>query len=264
MFDFAIKKLLAMKKTVLTFVMAGLFLSASEAEAKGRFSVIPRVGFNLSSIDGEGSLDAYSTRLGFTGGVDAEYRFIPQLGVSLGVAYSQQGCNTNEVWNYKDFDKDISWRIKSHQLHYLKVPLMLNFHVGKGFTLKTGAEVGYLLAARDKGPEYGYWGIWRGVTTVPPGDYGTMYYPDGSKAPEPSPNGLDGDVQEFNEKGSKDMIDAYHRFYCAIPIGLSYEYRHFMVDARFHFNLVKIVRAQPDNLMDNRCFSITVGYRFNL
>lgn len=254
-----------MKKTVLIIMsLAGTILSPVIVNAQERLSITPRVGFNLSSIGGEGSLDVYSTRLGFTGGVDAEYRFIPQLGVSLGVAYSQQGCNTNEVWNYKDFDKDISWRIKSHRLHYLKVPLMLNFHVGKGFTLKAGGEVGYLLAARDKGPEYGYWGRWSGVTTVPPGYYGTMYYPDGSKAPEPSPDGLYGDVQEFNEKGSKDMIDAYHRFYCAIPVGLSYEYKHFVADARYHFNLVRIVRAQPDNLMDNRCFSITVGYRFNL
>lgn len=91
MFDFAIKKLLAMKKTVLTFVMAGLFLSASEAEAKGRFSVIPRVGINLSSIGGEGSLDVYSTRLGFTGGVAAEFLVTSMLGVSSGVAYSLYG-----------------------------------------------------------------------------------------------------------------------------------------------------------------------------
>ena len=253
-----------MKKGIIILAMAGMFLSPSIVEAKGRFSVTPRLGVNLSNIGGRGSLDVYSTRLGFTGGVDAEYLIIPQLGVSLGVAYSQQGCNTNEVWNKKDFDKDISWRIKSHQLHYLKAPLMLNYHVGKGFTLKAGAEVGYLLSARDKGPEYGYWGKWRGTIMVPPGNYGTTYYPDGNKAPEPSPDGLYGDLQEFNEKGSKDMIDAYHRFYCAIPIGLSYEYRHFVADARFHFNLVKIVRAQPDNLMDNRCFSITLGYRFNL
>lgn len=253
-------------KRVAIFIMllAGLFLSPVIVDAQERISIMPRVGVNFSNIGGKGSLDVYSTRVGFTGGVDIECRLIPQLGVSLGVAYSQQGCNTNEVWNKKDFNKDISWRIKSHQLHYLKAPMMLNFHVGKGFALKAGAEAGYLLAARDKGPEYGYWARWSGVTTVPPDNYGTTYYPDGSKAPEPSPDGVYGDVQEYNEKGNKDVVDAYHRFYCAIPIGLSYEYRHFVVDARFHFNLVKIVRAQPDNLMDNRCLSITMGYRFSL
>ena len=82
-----------MKKTLLIIMaLAGLFLSASEAEAKGRFSITPRVGFNLSNIGGEGSLDVYSTRLGFTGGVDAEFLATPMLGVSLGVAYSAHGC----------------------------------------------------------------------------------------------------------------------------------------------------------------------------
>ena len=36
-----------MNKTLLIIMtMAGLFLSASEAEAKGRFSITPRVGFH--------------------------------------------------------------------------------------------------------------------------------------------------------------------------------------------------------------------------
>ena len=152
-------------KRVAIFIMllAGLFLSPVIVDAQECISIMPRVGVNFSNIGGKGSLDVYSTRVGFTGGVDIECRLIPQLGVSLGVAYSQQGCNTNEVWNKKDFNKDISWRIKSHQLHYLIAPMMLNFHVGKGFALKAGAEAGYLLAARDNGPEYGYWARWSGV-----------------------------------------------------------------------------------------------------
>ena len=256
-----------MKKTVLIIMaLAGLFLSASEAEAKGRFSITPRVGFNLSNIGGEGSLDVYSTRLGFTGGVDAEFLATPMLGVSLGVAYSAQGCNTNEMWNYRNWKKNINWHIESHQLHYLKAPLMLNFHVGKGVTLKTGAEVGYLLSARDCGTKYGYYGIVESGTIIvgPANEVGNTYYPDGDKAPEPSPDGLYGEIVEYRNKEHKDAIDTYHRFYCAIPVGLSYEYKQFMVDARYHFGLVKIVRHSPDNIMDNRCFSITLGYRFNL
>ena len=91
MFDFAIKKLLAMKKTVLTFVMAGLFLSASEAEAKGRFSITSRVGFNLSNIGVRGSLDVYYTRLGFTGGGRRRGLDCSAIGRSQGMAYSLYG-----------------------------------------------------------------------------------------------------------------------------------------------------------------------------
>ena len=91
-----------MKKTLLIIMaLAGTFLSPVIINEQERLSITPRVGFNLSSIGGEGSLDAYSTRLGFTGGVDAEFLATPMLGISLGVAYSSQGCNTNEMWNYR-------------------------------------------------------------------------------------------------------------------------------------------------------------------
>ena len=68
-----------MKKTLLIIMaLAGLFLSASEAEAKGRFSITSRVVFDLSNIGVRGNLDVYSTRLGFTGGVDDEDLIAPQ------------------------------------------------------------------------------------------------------------------------------------------------------------------------------------------
>lgn len=253
------------KKTIIIMALAGLLLWPAIGQAQGRFSVTPHVGINLSNIGGQGHYDVFSTRVGFTGGVDAEYRFIPQFGVSLGVAYSKQGCNTNEVHRLEGPTMDINSRIKSRQLHYLVAPLLLNLHLGKGFTLKAGAQVGYLMWARNSKLTYGYWGRFpESYIYGPVRVTNSYYYSDGRMAPEPSRESLDKNVEnveELRQKSSEDAIDSYHRFYCAIPLGLSYEYKRVVVDARYYYNLVKIVRAQPDNVMDNQCLSLTVGYR---
>ena len=50
----------------------------------------------------------------------------------------------------------------------------------------------------------------------------------------------------------------------AIPVGLSYEYRNIVLDARYFFGLTKIDKTDNPDTARNQYLSITLGYKFHL
>ena len=49
-----------------------------------------------------------------------------------------------------------------------------------------------------------------------------------------------------------------------IPVGLSYEYKNVVLDARYYFGLTKIDKTENHEDCHNRYLSFTLGYRFHL
>ena len=49
-----------------------------------------------------------------------------------------------------------------------------------------------------------------------------------------------------------------------IPVGLSYEYKNIVLDARYYFGLTKIDKTEYTDDTRNRYLSVTLGYRFHL
>ena len=49
-----------------------------------------------------------------------------------------------------------------------------------------------------------------------------------------------------------------------IPLGLSYEYKNIVLDARYFFGLTKIDKTDNPDSARNQYLSITLGYKFNL
>jgi len=47
----------------------------------------------------------------------------------------------------------------------------------------------------------------------------------------------------------------------AIPLGISYEYGHVVMDARYNFPLTK---AEKEIGSKNKCFTFSVGYKFEI
>lgn len=91
-----------MKRTfLLAFAMVVSTLAMAQREV-GRFSVVPRVGVSLANLSGDAIYqqdyagqameNKARYKAGFVGGVDVDYQVLPQLSVSLGAFYSQQGC----------------------------------------------------------------------------------------------------------------------------------------------------------------------------
>jgi len=80
----------------------------------------------------------------------------------------------------------------------------------------------------------------------------------------PDPERIDG----HSTKGIKSYI---HAADIAIPLGISYEYKHIVLDVRYQIGLTKVFRqwnseldAGGEDNIRNACTSITIGYRFGL
>ena len=71
-----------------------------------------------------------------------------------------------------------------------------------------------------------------------------------------------------------DIHDMFHAVDLSVPVGLSYEVRNFVVDARYNIGLTKATKSSysafGDNYTDepnsirNSVFQLTIGYKINL
>lgn len=64
----------------------------------------------------------------------------------------------------------------------------------------------------------------------------------------------------------KDNMDDVNTFDLSIPVGLSYEYKNVVLDARYNWGVTKINKHSVDGADDNynSVFQITLGYKFDL
>jgi len=62
-----------------------------------------------------------------------------------------------------------------------------------------------------------------------------------------------------------DFEDAVKKFDLSIPVGLSYEFRNIVLDARYNFGLTKMFDMNKVDLNSkNLAFQLTLGYKFTL
>ena len=233
----------------ITILLAALSLSAMAATAQnkvGEFSIKPMAGINVSDISADDEAD-YIVKVGFTGGVEAEYGVTPWLGVSLGAMYSQQGAKikaslrefgVNEEGRQVAFLLSMKGKLKAD---YINMPLLANFYIWKGLAIKTGLQVGFLV--NDK------MNVDAAIARVTA--------PDTEDLSKPS---TDNFFSSFSVEGS----DICKSVVFGIPIGLSYEYKNITLDARYYFGLTRMDDAEEDPAARNRCLSITLGYKFKL
>lgn len=236
-----------MKRKLLFLLLATASAAAMAQRAAGTFSVIPRVGVSLASLSGDAiyTADAATAavehkaryKAGFVGGVDVDYQIVPQLSVSLGAFYSQQGCRygnnkTTVEINGREY-KNLGFSDMKSQTEYIDIPLMFNLHVTPNLAVKAGAQLGVNLSGKTKYTETPY--------TVK--ENGDVTY----------------------EKSTDTEIDMNCKSIAfAIPVGVSYEYENVVVDARYNIGLTRISGTAGITAPKSRAIEFTVGYRFEL
>ena len=109
----------------------------------------------------------------------------------------------------------------SEQLDYINFPIMANLYIVKGLAVKLGIQPGLNLKA----------------------DY---EFKSGGVSVSGSFSDLGIDIESFD---------------FSVPVGLSYEYKKFVLDARYNIGLTKIVDGDSSK---NSVFQFTLGYKFNL
>jgi opacity protein-like surface antigen len=134
-----------MKKILLTAVMALITIVAQAQNTQretGTFTLQPMLGASFGYLSGDWvSAPGEKKKLiaGVVVGVEGEYYATKWLGISAGMNYTMQG------WRLDYPERSVLTR-----LNYLNFPVMANIYVVKGLSLKTGAQFGWLLNAKDR------------------------------------------------------------------------------------------------------------------
>jgi hypothetical protein len=195
----------------------------------GGFSTITKadnISYNGVSLDKKATM-AYLT------GVEAEYQFADKFSFAAGLNFTSQGCG----WDDVKFTGGGKINEISASLGYIKIPLVANFYIFKGFAVKTGVQFGFLVSSRFN---------WHAEGKV---DFG------------------DGTNRDTDIYTSVKMNDDFKKFDFSIPVGVSYQFKvPIVIDARYQIGLTKLAKTAilSSDSNKNSVFTLTVGYKFGL
>lgn len=107
---------------------------------------------------------------------------------------------------------------------YVNVPLLVQYYPVKGLALKAGAQLGFLMSKKvvSDGQRY---------------DFDKFY-------------------------AANDLPSDFRSFDVAIPMGISYEYANFVIDARYNLGLIGVFK--DESKYRNSVFQFTLGYKLPL
>ena len=63
------------------------------------------------------------------------------------------------------------------------------------------------------------------------------------------------------DASAQEALDGTKTFDCSIPVGLSYEYKNFVIDGRYNFGLTKVSKYSD---CKNSVFQLTLGYKLDI
>ena len=193
-----------MKKIMMIAAMMVATLSANAQNEVGQWSLQPKAGINISKITGTGM----SSRVGFAGGLEAEYGVAKNFGITAGFLYSMQGGKYD-----MDGFKTLGIKDKfKFNFDYLNIPILAQYYITKGLAVKAGIQFGFVV--RDK-------------------------------------------VKVEDREDAK-----LKKFDFSIPVGLSYEYKNIVLDARYNIGTTRVVKFAENG--KNSVFEITLGYKIPL
>lgn len=229
-----------MKHIAALFALLGMSTMGWAQVETGTFSVIPRVGLNLSTISDESLTNDVGTmkskyKAGAMAGVDLEYRISKPLAASVGAYYSREGCNYKD--NVLDHPVPGTYNVLSRSyftIDYLKIPVMARWYVTDKFSVGTGVQAGI--------------GLWNRTHT----ESQEVKINNGSYT-------YSTDIEEANVKGN-----GLRNVLWSVPVSVAVEYERVILDLRYSIPLSKVYQSDgkhPDGDERLQCWSISVGYR---
>lgn len=225
------------------FLLSLFVLSVFSVQAQpkwGTWSVVPHVGVSFANLTNDAigvadnRISHSQTRIGFSGGADVYYQLSDKLALSGGVAYTQAGCN------FEDVPADLSARSGTvfhdsyFNLGYVDVPLLAHVYVSKGLSFSVGCQPSFLTKATWHTEVQGY-----------------------------ETDGKGGIKYDKTEVSEGDIKTAFKKTAFAIPVGISYEYENVMLMARYNIGLSKVSNHDLSD-SKNKIITVSVGYKFNL
>ena len=220
-------------------------VSANAQFEPGTFSIQPKIGGNISWLSNTpnlplGDVDDREIELkkspivGALIGAEAEYQLTNMFSLAAGLNFAMQGSG------WKDYDEkigDVKYEIKDTKLnlYYINVPVVANVYLFKGFAVKAGVQVGFLVKANRE---------------------------------------LSATVKDENNdwnmstKYDESFTSECKKVDVAIPMGVSYQVPTIpiVIDARYNLGLTKVNKESEEGYKDfkNNVIQLTVGYKFAL
>jgi hypothetical protein len=172
-------------------------------------------------------------RVGIAAGVEAEYGITESFSLSAGLLYSMQGVKGNGSFDLDFFDEYFNYEGDAEytgkatvKLDYINIPILANYYVIPGLAIKAGIQPAFNVSKKVK---------------------------------------FEGDVISGNKKEhvnvDQKINDGVKAFQFAIPVGISYEYKNFVLDARYNIGVTKAFKYTDSR---HSVFQITLGYKFAL
>lgn len=222
-----------MKKMLMMVAMAVCCMAANAQNEVGQLTLQPKVGFNVASLTGAevqtgSTTESASMKLGFVIGAEAEYGISQNFSLAAGVLYSMQGCDFGE---YKTFatvnGQDYESGWSKNQNNYA----YLNIPIVANYYLAPGFAI---------------------KAGIQPGFLLS------------AKNKMDGIGITPSE--TIDFKKDLNSFDLSIPLGLSYETEHMVIDGRYNLGLTKLNKESGDGVKDikNSVIQVTIGYKFAL
>lgn len=228
-----------MKKVITLLLLIACCSVAQAQNPVGRFTVYPKLGLNLSQMSDDGiflgGTDYIATtqmKQGFTGGAEIAYQFMRPLSVSVGAMFSNQGTKFHDFSITAD-DSYERWSDMKYTMNFLNIPIMANLYVANGLALRVGVQVGFLLQSQFSSR----------VET-------------GQKVQE--------QWQTEVVTTKTDMNNILNTVNFSLPIGISYEYKNIMLEARYTFGLSNPFKAESGLNSKHQVITFTVGYGIDL
>ena len=230
-----------MKHIAALFALLGMSTMGWAQVEPGTFSVIPRVGVNLSTISNESLVNEVGEmkskfKAGAAAGLDLEYRISAPFSASIGAYYSREGCNYKD--NVLDQRELGTYNVFSRcyfTIDYLKIPVMARWYATDKLSVGTGLQAGI--------------GLWNRTHTesqeVKVNENGSYTYST--------------DIEKANVKGN-----GLRNVLWSVPVSVAMEYERVIVDLRYSIPLSKVYRSNGKNPGGGervQCWSISVGYR---
>lgn len=228
-----------MKKLMMIAALLVATVSANAQFEAGTFSLQPKIGgiiskvSNMPNINEEvGGVNINVDKSFYAGaliGVEAEYQLADMFSLAAGLNFAMQGCQWEDT-ELKIGGESLKMKNNKIQLNYLNLPIVANVYLFKGFAVKTGVQLGFLLSAKQKLDQE-----------------------------------FSGGSQTAKVEYDEDVKDQCKKFDVSIPIGVSYQVPTIpiYIDARYNLGLTKIVK-DIDESVKNQVFQLTVGYKFAL
>ena len=233
------------KAIILLLAITSANICAYGQSRTGTFSIIPKIGTNISNATGnelftDNSVLKSKSKAGLAFGVDVQYQISKALAMSLGIGYSRQG------YRYADYQSTVTTTddyteyegVSDHHqnIDYLTMPLTLHCYVEPNLAIGVGIQTAFIIDSKYI--------------------YETSTFKEyGNGMREYTTNTLRHEVECTSAVLKKADF--------SIPLSVSYEYMNVVVAATYNIGLTNFNKS-PLPKSKNKVISFTAGYRFSL